>query len=171
LLELSNIHSNVLARIGNTDYVLLRWNAKPGRGWKEPQYYFISIETGHNSVHNGNADAAYDLSRLPGVMNPDAPFQFLHEYYDDQLNLLYNKTLNTLRTTDSKRARDLRTSQQRWLKSATTQCRTMSDSESRANCLLPLTAERVWEIKRLRIDWGLAQKLTNPTSTQDKTHQ
>ena len=153
-LQISDIQSNVLARLGNTDYVLLRWKTQ-GKLTSS----FIFIRTGFNGVYNGNGDAQRDMSRLPGVMTPDAPLQFIHERYDDQLNLLYRKTMNALDATKPEYAKDLRASQRQWLKNANAQCDSMTDPESHANCLLPLTAKRVWEIKRMRIDWGLAQKM------------
>ncbi|OZI37524.1 hypothetical protein CAL29_03710 [Bordetella genomosp. 10] len=154
-LQVSDIQSNVVARLGNTDYVLLRWRTSG----EANDGHFVYIKTGYNGLYNGNADSLYDLSRLPGVMNPDAPYQFLHERYDDQLNLLYRKTLDAPGLAPD-RVRGLRDSQRKWLKGANALCGAAADPESHAGCLLPLTAKRVWEIKRMRIDWGLARDLS-----------
>lgn len=180
-LQISDLRSQVLVRLGNTDYVLLRWRTTPiGNTPVQPGDHFFQVTVGYNGFYNGNQDEFFDLSRLPGELDPDRPYTFLQQYYDDRLNQLYRRTLASpaLRTED---ADALRRTQRQWLKKTESQCGAAQDPTSaqaqmqaqtqaqtqvqmqeqmQARCVAERSAQRVWEIKKLRLQWGLARDLT-----------
>ncbi|BEG73097.1 lysozyme inhibitor LprI family protein [Achromobacter xylosoxidans] len=164
-LQISDLRSQVLVQLGNTDYLLLRWRTTPvGNTPVQPGGHFFQVTVGYNGFYNGNQGEFFDLSRLPGELDPDQPYSFLRQYYDDRLNQLYRRTLASpaLRAED---ADALRRAQREWLKKTESQCGTArdqgsADEQAQARCVAERSAQRVWEIKKLRLQWGLARDLT-----------
>lgn len=164
-LQISDLRSRMLVQLGNTDYLLLRWRTTPvGNTPVQPGGHFFQVTVGYNGFYNGNQGEFFDLSRLPGELDPDQPYAFLRQYYDDRLNQLYRRTLASpaLRAED---ADALRRAQREWLKKTESQCggaqgQDPADGQAQARCVAERSAQRVWEIKKLRLQWGLARDLT-----------
>lgn len=163
-LQISDLRSEVLVQLGNTDYLLLRWRATPlGNTPVQRGGHFFQVTVGYDGFYNGNQDEFFDLSRLPGELDPDRPYAFLRQYYDDRLNQLYRRTLASpaLRTED---ADALRRAQREWLKKTEARCGAARDQDpdgqAQARCVAERSAQRFWEIKKLRLRWGLARDLT-----------
>ncbi|MBB1624374.1 lysozyme inhibitor LprI family protein [Achromobacter sp. UMC71] len=160
--QISNLRSDVVAHLGNTDYLLLRWRTSPvgNASAADAGGRFFQAKVGYNGFYNGNQDEFFDLSRLPGELDPNRPYAFLQQYYDDRLNQIYRHTLAApaMRVED---ADALRQAQREWLKKTKSVCgaEEMAEPETHARCVAERSAQRVWEIKALRLEWGVAQDL------------
>ena len=159
--QISNLRSDVVAHLGNTDYLLLRWRTAPvGNTPVEPGGRFFQAKVGYNGFYNGNQDEFFDLSRLPGELDPNRPYAFLQQYYDDRLNQIYRHTLAApaIRADD---AEALRQAQRDWLKKTQSICgaQEMAEAETHARCVAERSAQRVWEIKARRLELGVAKDL------------
>ncbi|WJV25549.1 MULTISPECIES: lysozyme inhibitor LprI family protein [Pseudomonas] len=160
-LRVSGLRSNILAQLGNTDYLLLQWHTSPDDPNDKLGNHFFKVELGYFGVYNSNREQWFDLSRLPGVLDPYRPYAFLHRYYDDRLNTLYRHTLADLDPA-TEAGTSLRDTQRQWHKRALEECVATrpKHEEAEAKCLMELTSKRVWEIKRLRLRLGIANDVT-----------
>lgn len=157
-MKLSNIRSRILARLGNTDYVLVDWTRQQ-TDHSSSSPTFLDIKAGYSGIYNGNADEFFDLSRLPGELDPKAPYMFLWMYYDDRLNLLYKKMISSS-SISRKQTMQLKQRQKQWLKATLKACNSLPhNTDAYAHCLLEPTAQRVWALKKLRQELGLAATL------------
>lgn len=162
-LQISNLRSDVVAQLGNTDYLLLRWRTSPvgNASAADAGGRFFQAQVGYNGFYNGNQGEFFDLSRLPGELNPNRPYAFLQRYYDDRLNQIYRHTL-AAPALRPEHAETLRQAQREWLKKTQAICDApeVAEPETRAKCIAERSAQRVWEIKALRLEWGVAKDLT-----------
>jgi hypothetical protein len=152
-MDVDAVAYTLLGSAGNADLLLARYATPKPTG--DDGLIDLALEI--NGVTNGNADEHFPTIDLPGTLETDQPFAFLHARSDDALNAAYRRLRLQLGAERRDEAAALQAAQRDWLTASRVAC---GDPAGREDEAVEDWARCQWQRDAARLLWLREQAIT-----------